>query len=598
VRFRVLLGVLAVACSSLCFASGAQAQRALLFSEAVESTARHPGGGVPGGGIEGACGIALQSGQIYVSDYYHHAIDIFGLPSLLEPGPYDSQIAFDSLDGPCQLAASSGSALYANDWHEGVARVLPSPLVFDEAESTGVAVDQATGNVYVDDRTYVAVYQPSGAPVLREGLPLRIGVGTLTDAYGIAVSEGKVYVPDAATKTIKVYEPALDPTSPAFAIEGKATPQKGFNSLIDASVAIDPTNGHLLVVDNLQPGFEAPEAAIDEFDGAGTFLGQLAKKVIDGGPSGLAFEANGKLYATTGNSEASQVLQFGPYSVGGLSLETERAEDTVNSPQGIAQSLAGKSAPPGVSDPTASASKHQGSEAVVIQRGGIKVSFDGKLAPTKLPREGSAPVRVSVAAKIAATDEEKNPPSLQRISIAINRYGHFDSAGLPICTERDIQPATTQNALKACKSSLVGVGTFSASVGLSRQSPFPAAGKMYAFNGRVDGKPAILAHVYGTKPVPTSFTFPFVIRQSKGTFGTTLVAKLPSTGKEGFITGLSMNLGRNYSFKGKRHSYLSASCPAPKGFSKASFSLAHADFKFKGGRSIESTLQRSCGVRG
>jgi hypothetical protein len=551
---------------------------------------------VPGGGIEGACGIAVLSGQVYVSDYYHHAIDVFGLPSPTEAGPYDSKIAFDPLDGPCQLAASPSGALYANDWHEGVSRVLPTALSFDQAESTGAAVDQATGNVYVDDRTYVAVYEPSGAPVLKEGLPLKIGTGTLTDAYGIAASAGKVYVPDAATKTIKVYEPAVDPTNPAFTINGSATPQRGFNSLVDASVATDPINGHLLVLDNLQPGFEAPEAAIDEFDGAGTFLGQLSKKVIDGGPSGMAFEANGKLFVTTGNSEGSNAIEFGPYAAGGSPGALPASPDSPALPQ--AQGLASKSAPPAASNPTASASKHSGSEAVVIQRGGIKVSFDGKLAPKKLPREGSAPVRVSVAAKITATDEEKNPPSLQRISIAINRYGHFDSAGLPVCTERDIQPATTQNALKACKSSLVGVGTFSASVGLSRQSPFPAEGKMYAFNGRVNGKPAILAHVYGTKPVPTSFTFPFVLRPAKGTFGTILVAKLPSTGKEGFITGLSMNLGRSYSFKAKRHSYLSASCPAPKGFSKASFSLAHADFEFKGGRSIGSTLQRSCGVRG
>ena len=31
-----------------------------------------------------------------------------------------------------------------------------------------------------------------------------------------------------------------------------------------------------------------------------------------------------------------------------------------------------------------------------------------------------------------------------------------------------------------------------------------AEGKLYAFNGRWHGRPAILAHVYGTKPVPTS----------------------------------------------------------------------------------------------
>ena len=122
---------------------------------------------------------------------------------------------------------------------------------------------------------------------------------------------------------------------------------------------------------------------------------------------------------------------------------------------------------------------------------------------------------------------------------------------------------------------------------------------MYAFNGRVGGEPAILAHVYGTNPVPTSFTFPFELKPSKGTYGTVLRADLPqTTGDSGYITGLSMNLGRNYSFHGKRRSYLSASCPAPKGFNKAVFPLAHAGFFFKGGRKLGSTLVRSCGVRG
>jgi DNA-binding beta-propeller fold protein YncE len=582
---RVLLAIITTTTLALGLTAPAQAERALLKSSVVEAKE------VPGGSIEGACGVAVALGQTYVSDYYHHAVDVFSSST----GAYAFGLSFGPPSGPCQLATSPAGALYANSWHEGVYRMLPSTLSFDQAQSTGVAVDQATGNVYVNDRTYVAVYEPSGAAVLKEGLPLKIGQGTLTDAYGLAVSAGKVYVPDAAGNTVKVYEPALDPVNPAFVIDGSATPQHGFNSLRDASVAIDPSNAHLIVVDNLQPGFEHPEAALEEFSATGAFLGQIAKKVIDGGPSGLAF-SGANLFATSGNTEGSKVLEFGPYSAGGSFSAGAQAEGSSLSLQ--AQSAGAKSAPPESASPKAPAqAKRSGSEAVVIQRGGIKVSFDGKLAPKKLPRKGSAPVRVSVVAKIAATKEGKDPPQLRTISIAINHYGHFDSTGLPVCTERDIQPATTQNALKACRSSLVGVGSFSANVALSQQSPFPAEGKMYAFNGRVNGKPAILAHVYGTKPVPTSFTFPFALRQSKGTFGTVLEAKLPSTGKEGFITGLSMNLGRNYSFAGRRHSYLSASCPAPKGFSRATFALVKAGLKFKGGRSLGSTLVRSCGVR-
>jgi hypothetical protein len=581
---KTMTAFLLLACSVLLLAPVARAQRAVL-SSALLNTNTAPGG------VEGICGVATTP-SFYVSNYYHHGIDAFS------PFAFQRRIPFGPLDGPCQLAGTAGGALYANEWHRGVSRVLPTPLSFDTGESTGVAVDQTTGIVYINDRTYIAAYEPSGAPVLKEGQPLRIGEGNLQDAYGLAYAEGRLYVPDAATESVKVFEPSLDTAEPVLTIEAKATPQKGFNSLTDAAVAVDPTNGHVLVIDNLQPGFEHPEAVIDEFDSAGAFLGQLSKRVIDGGPSGTAFDASANLYVTTGNSEESNVVEFGPYSGGTPSSGSVTQEGPAALAQAQAAALRSTPAQSSQGLPSAAQSKRAGSEAVVIQRSGIKVSFDGSLAPKKLPRDHPAPVRVSVAAKIASATEGKDPPPLRTISIAINRYGRFDTAGLPICTERDIQPATTQNALKACKNAQVGVGTFSASVGLSRQSPFPAAGKMFAFNARINGKPAILAHVYGTKPVPTSFTFPFLISPSKGTFGTTLTAKLPNTGKDGFITGLTMNLGRNYSAKGARHSYLSASCPAPKGFSKASFPLAKAGFGFEGGRQMGSTLVRSCGVSG
>jgi hypothetical protein len=575
-RKRIHCIALVIAVASLGFTAQAQAERALLSGEAVKAKA------VPGGGIFGACGIAFRGGQIHVSDYYHHAIEVFSAN-----GEFKSQLPFNSDSGPCQLAVSPTDALYVNDWHEGVHRLLPSPLLFDDGNSTGIAVDEATANVYVNKRTYIAAYEPSGAPLLKEGQPLKVGLGTLGDGYGLAAFNGRLYVPDASDQTVKVYEPALDTVNPVKVITGSATPQGGFSSLVDSAVAIDPANEHLLVIDNLQPGFEHPQAAIDEFDSKGNFLGQVSTKFTDAEPSGLAF-IGASLYLSAGNAAEGGVLRFGAYTAGG----TFAAQQGSGEPSSQLSSTQGKAGSSSSPSPTATA------QAVVIQRSGIKVSFEGKLAPKKLPRHGSAPVRVAVGAKIAGV-EGKDPPQLQTISIAINRYGHFDPTGLPICTERDIQPATNQNALKACRDSLVGVGSFEAKVLLSQQSPFPAQGKMYAFNAEIHGKPAILAHVYGTNPVPTSFTFPFELAPSKGTYGTILKAKLPqATGNSGYITGLAMNLGRNFSYKGKRRSYLSASCPAPKGFSKAVFPLAHAGFAFKGGRKLGSTLVRTCGVRG
>jgi hypothetical protein len=237
-------------------------------------------------------------------------------------------------------------------------------------------------------------------------------------------------------------------------------------------------------------------------------------------------------------------------------------------------------------------------QAEVTQRGNLRVTFSGSLAPHALPRSGQAPVKVAVAAKIAATDGA-TPPQLTKISIAINRNGHFEPNGLPVCRLDQIQPSTTADALAACRHSLVGQGSFSANVLLPQQAPFPSQGKVYAFNGRIGGKPAILAHVYGTQPVPTSYTLPFTISPVKGTFGTVLRTSLPHVTSEwGYVTGLSMTLGRNFSYRGRKRSYLSAACSAPKGFSKAVFPFAKASFAFAGGKSVSSTLTRSCGVRG
>jgi hypothetical protein len=235
--------------------------------------------------------------------------------------------------------------------------------------------------------------------------------------------------------------------------------------------------------------------------------------------------------------------------------------------------------------------------AEVVQRGDLRISFAGSLTPRSLPRQGSAPVRVSVAARIASV-EDRDLPQLRQIEIAINRSGRFAPEGLPVCHLRQIQPSTTADALKACRRSLVGQGHFSARVLLSQQVPFPSEGKVFAFNGVLHGKPAILAHVYGTDPVPVSYTLPFEIRPSRGTYGTVLHASLPAvTGNSGYITGLSLTLGRTFGSGGKRRSYLSAGCPAPAGFPGAVFPFARASFGF-GGKTLTSTLTRSCRTRG
>lgn len=240
------------------------------------------------------------------------------------------------------------------------------------------------------------------------------------------------------------------------------------------------------------------------------------------------------------------------------------------------------------------------SQAEITQRGNLRLTFDGQITPNKLPKKGTAPVKVAVSVKIAAVSEAKPPPELSSIKIQINRYGVLDSTGLPVCEVSDIQPSTTEKALQACRQSLVGEGTFSAKVFSSDDAQFPSNGKVYAFNGTYNGKPAILAHVYGTEPVPTSFILPFTISRSKGTYGTTLSAPVPKVGAgSAYVTGLSLTLFRNYTYHGEKRSFANASCPLPKGVSVASFKFAQASFGFKDQPTLTpAPLSRSCKGRG
>lgn len=553
----------------------------------------------PEGQIEDACGLAVQFGKLFVSDYHHKVVDIFSAAE----GAYEGQIPVpvsNPPEGPCGLALDSTANLYVNLWHESVLRLTSPILTFDIGvganKPTGVAVDGAVegaGDVYVDDRRYIAVYEPSGAPLLDEGQPLRIGLGSLGDAFGLAVFAGRIYVPDAEDDTVKVYEPSVDRFDPVATIDGPGEGEK-FTSLHDAAVAVDPTNEHLLVVDNLQPGFEHPKAAVYEFDASGAFLDRLSHAPVDGEPSGVAVDPiTGDLFITTGNGEKSNVYAYGPYMV---SSPTEAQASPPG--EGPVSPAGATSAALGPLTGAHAARKRSASASVVVQRRGVRVSFDGKLTPHVLPRHGAAPVGIAVDAKIASTGDFA-PPQLRKIAIAINRNGHFTSQGLPLCSLREIQPSTTAGARAACGGSLVGEGHFSADVKLPEQSPFPSEGKVLAFNGRVHGRPAILAHIYGAQPAPTSAVLPFQIRGSHGTYGTILEASLPrATGNWGFVTGLRMSLRRHFTYRGKSRSFLSAGCPAPPGFPSAAFPLARTDFAFAGGLTLVSVLSRTCRARG
>jgi hypothetical protein len=234
----------------------------------------------------------------------------------------------------------------------------------------------------------------------------------------------------------------------------------------------------------------------------------------------------------------------------------------------------------------------------VIQKQDVRVDVSGTLSPQRLPRQGTAPISVSVGGKIKAVGDAATP-TLKTLKIELNKSGQIDTKNLPVCPYDAIQPASSQRALQACRSALVGKGSFTAEISLTGQEPSPTKGTLLAFNGREGGKPVLFGQIYAPRPFATSFVIVFAIGKAKGDFGTAMSAKLPSSLLNwGNLTGIELRLNRRYSSGGKQHSYISAGCHVPKGFPGTSFPFARTTFGFQGGPTLSTTLSRSCKARG
>lgn len=235
--------------------------------------------------------------------------------------------------------------------------------------------------------------------------------------------------------------------------------------------------------------------------------------------------------------------------------------------------------------------------AELVERGNLFVKFDGGIAPAALPRTVRAPISVRVDGTVRVLSGER-PPALRHISIAINRGGVLDTRGLPTCRRVQIEPATTQQALEACRPALVGEGRYVGALALPEQDRFPLQGRVLAFNAMVDGQRAILAHVYGSDPIPNSRIIVFHIRKGHGTFGTVFSAALPARlNRSGYLKKISLKLRRNFVYEGQKRSYLSAACSAPAGFTSATFPFSKVSMTFADGRRLSSTLIRTCRVQ-
>lgn len=231
--------------------------------------------------------------------------------------------------------------------------------------------------------------------------------------------------------------------------------------------------------------------------------------------------------------------------------------------------------------------------------GDLVVSFNSGLSPSVLPRHERVPVAVRVAGDIWTEPERSPPPQLRTIAVEINRQGRLFDRGLPTCNVEEIQPATERNARRVCGGAIVGKGSIVAQVSIPTQPLFTVKANLLVFNGpRKNGRKLILAQAYARKP-PGAFVLVFRLSRQGGLFGTVMSTTLPRDAERwAYITHFDMTLNRTWEFHGEERSYVSAACATPAGFDTFVFPLARATYGFTDGRSLTTSVARSCRVAG
>jgi hypothetical protein len=200
----------------------------------------------------------------------------------------------------------------------------------------------------------------------------------------------------------------------------------------------------------------------------------------------------------------------------------------------------------------------------VVRSGNLSLSDDGGIFPYRLPAHGGAPATARLEAEIGTLDGTQ-PPALRSVDLEVSKTIEVDAVGLPTCKMSEIAATSSSAAKRSCGDALIGSGTGDVEVTFPEQAPFSSTGPLLLFNAGVKGKTTkVLLHAYVDVPAPTAIVVPAEITRIRGgAYGLEITAQIPRiAGGAGSVTKFQLNVGRRFTYRGRRRSFLTASCPS------------------------------------
>lgn len=195
--------------------------------------------------------------------------------------------------------------------------------------------------------------------------------------------------------------------------------------------------------------------------------------------------------------------------------------------------------------------------------GNICITDDGGISPSVLPKRGKAPITARIFGEVATRDGS-HPPALQTLELDVEKTIAVDAVGLPVCRAAQLSSRNTSAAKRACGGAIVGSGSAEVEVEFPEQKPFRSTGPIVLFNGGVSGRTTTLfLHAYVNVPAPTAVVVKATVtRIDRGPFGLRIAAAVPKiAGGAGSVTTFELRVGRKFTHRGERKSFLTAGCP-------------------------------------
>ena len=195
--------------------------------------------------------------------------------------------------------------------------------------------------------------------------------------------------------------------------------------------------------------------------------------------------------------------------------------------------------------------------------GNLLLTDNGGIVPTKLPKRKPAPVTASLRASISTVDGS-HLPAAREVVIDVDKNIHVNAKGLPICKDGQLEARDTTAARRICGGAIVGTGSGLVEIAFPEQKPIMVSSPLTLFNGGVKGdETTVFVHAFITIPVPAAIVTAVKMTPTHGgPYGTHMVAKIPViAGGSGSVTKFNLSVHRKFTYKGRKESFLTASCP-------------------------------------